>query len=85
MLRHVIPGVELIPHKNFYLSAGYNFQRRKELNVTEGSAAGLTWGFGINTTWLDIEFGRAIYHLAGASSNISLIIRPENIYRRNRD
>lgn len=85
MLRHIIPGVELIPHKNFYLSAGYNFQRRKELNINEGSAAGLTWGFGINTTWLNIEFGRAIYHLAGASSNISLIIRPENIYRRNRD
>jgi hypothetical protein len=85
MLRHAVPGVELIPHRNFYISAGYNFQRRKELNVTSGSAAGVTWGFGVNTTWLDIEFGRAIYHLAGASSNISLIIRPENIYRKDRN
>lgn len=30
VMRHVVVGAELIPHKNFYLSAGYNYQRRKE-------------------------------------------------------
>jgi hypothetical protein len=85
LLMHTIPGIEILPHKNFYLSAGYNFQRRKELNVPAGSASGISWGFGINTAWIDLEFGRAIYHLAGASNNISLIIRPSRIYRRNRE
>ena len=84
MLRHVLPGVELIPHKNFYFSAGYNFQRRQELRTSGSSAAGFTWGFGIKTTWLDIELGRAIYHLAGASTDVSLILRPDLIYRKQR-
>ena len=84
-LRHVVLGIELIPHKNFYFSAGYNNQRRKEMHTdSKGSGAGFTWGFGINTTWMDIELGRAIYHLAGASTNLSLILRPDKIYKKNR-
>ncbi len=85
LMRHVIPGVELIPHKNFYLSAGYNFQRRQELHTPSArSVTGFSWGFGIRTTWLDLELGRAIYHVAGASTNISLILRPDMIYRKQR-
>ena len=86
MLRHAILGIELIPHKNFYLSAGYNYQRRKELQVdSKVSTVGLSWGFGINTSWMDIEFGRATYHLAGSSTNFSLILRPDNIYKKYRN
>jgi hypothetical protein len=86
MLRHIIVGAELIPHKNFYFSAGYNYQRRSELHVdSKVSTVGFSWGFGINTSWLDIEIGRATYHLAGSSTNVSLIIRPDRIYKRNRN
>ncbi len=82
-MRHVILGVELIPHKNFYISAGYNYQRRRELEIeSKTSTVGFSWGFGINTSFLNIEFGRAIYHLAGSSNNVSLIIRPDLIYKR---
>ena len=82
-MRHVILGVELIPHKNFYFSAGYNYQRRRELQIeSKVSTVGFSWGFGINTSWLNIEFGRATYHLAGSSTNVSLIIRPDNIYKK---
>jgi hypothetical protein len=82
MLRHMIFGTELIPHKNFYISAGYNYQRRSELKVdSKVSTVGLSWGFGIKTSWIDIEFGRATYHLAGSGSHISLIMRPDMIYR----
>jgi hypothetical protein len=85
-LRHIIIGAEVIPHKNFYFSAGYNYQRRSELRVdSKVSTVGFSWGFGINTSWLDIELGRATYHLAGSSTNVSLIIRPDRIYKRNRD
>jgi len=85
LMRHVVLGVELIPHKNFYFSGGYNYQRRRELQVdSKVSTVGFSWGFGINTSWMDIEFGRATYHLAGSSSHLSLIIRTDNIYKKYR-
>jgi hypothetical protein len=82
-MRHMILGVELIPHKNFYLSAGYNYQRRRELEIeSKTSTVGFSWGFGINTSFMDIEFGRATYHLAGSSTNVSLILRPDLFYKK---
>ena len=83
MLRHVILGAELIPHKNFYFCGGYNYQRRKELQVdSKVSTVGFSWGFGINTSLLNIEFGRATYHLAGSSTHLSLILKTDNIYKK---
>lgn len=86
MFRHIVSGVEVIPHKNFYLSIGYNHQRRSELQ-TESKAAGtgFSWGFGINTSLLNLEFGRASYHLAGASNNVSLVLRPDLLYKKLRN
>jgi hypothetical protein len=86
LMRHIILGAELIPHKNFYFSAGYNYQRRRELQVdSKVSTVGFSWGFGINTSWLDIEFGRATYHLAGSSTHVSVIVRPDHIYKKYRN
>jgi hypothetical protein len=83
LARHVILGTEIIPHKNFYLSLGYNHQRRSELqSESKVAGTGFSWGFGINTSVLNIEFGRASYHLAGVSNHISLIIRPDLIYKK---
>jgi hypothetical protein len=83
IMRHLIIGAELIPHKNFYLSAGYNYQRRSELKIDSRlSTVGFSWGFGINTSFLCVGFGRATYHLAGASNNISVIVRPDAIYKK---
>jgi hypothetical protein len=85
-LRHMIVGIELIPHKNFYVSVGYNYQRRKELQIdSKVSTVGLSWGFGINTSFLSIGFGRATYHLAGASNNVSIILRPDMMYKKFRN
>jgi len=85
-MRHIIAGIELIPSKNFYLSAGYNYQRRRELEIeAKTSTVGFSWGFGINTAILNIEFGRATYHLAGSSTNVSLVLRPDLFYKRNRN
>jgi hypothetical protein len=83
LLRHMVFGAELIPHKNFYFSVGYNYQRRKELQIeSKVSSVGFSWGFGINTAFLSIGFGRATYHLAGSSNNVSLIIRPDQLYKK---
>lgn len=82
-MRHVILGTEIIPHKNFYISAGYNYQRRRELQVDSNiSTVGFSWGFGINSSFINLEFGKATYHLAGSSNHISLIIRPHELYSR---
>ncbi|NSW94878.1 MAG: type IX secretion system protein PorQ [Bacteroidales bacterium] len=80
IMRHMIAGVELIPHKNFYFSAGYNYQRRRELQTeAKVSTSGLSWGFGIRSSYISIEFGRSAYHLAGSSNHISLIMKPDMI------
>jgi hypothetical protein len=86
MMRHVIIGAELIPHKNFYFCGGYNYQRRKELQVdSKVSTVGFSWGFGVNTSILNIELGRATYHLAGSSTHLSLILKTDNIYKKFRN
>lgn len=83
LMRHAIFGVEMIPHRNFYLAAGYNYQRRRELKTGSGSsAAGFSWGFGIKTSAMNIEFGRATYHLAGSSNHVSLILKTDRIYKK---
>jgi hypothetical protein len=83
LLRHAIIGIELIPAKTFYLSAGYNYQRRRELQTdSKVSAVGLSWGFGINLSYLSLGFGRATYHLAGSSNHFSVVLRPDLFYSR---
>jgi len=73
LLRHVIVGSELLLSKNFHIRAGYNFQRRKELGI-EGkmSTVGLSWGFGFRVSKFHLSYGRATYHLAGASNHFTL-------------
>jgi hypothetical protein len=86
LFRHVIVGAEIIPHKNFYFSAGYNYQRRRELQVeSKTGAVGFSWGFGINTSFLSLGYGRATFHLAGASNHISLIIKPDLLVKKLRN
>jgi len=84
-MKHVIVGAEIIPHKNFYFSLGYNYQRRRELQTeAKVSGIGFSWGFGLNTSLLSLEFGRASYHLAGSSNHVSLIVRPDLLYKKIR-
>jgi hypothetical protein len=84
-MRHAVLGVELIPHKNFYFCIGYNYQRRRELQIeSKVSTVGFSWGFGINTSIMNIEFGRATYHLAGSSTNVSIILKPDLFYKRSK-
>ena len=83
ILRHAIAGIELIPHKNFYLSMGYNHQRRSELQTDSRVAGtGFSWGFGINASLISIEFGRASYHLAGSSNHLSVIMKPALLHKK---
>jgi hypothetical protein len=73
LLPHFILGAELLLSKNFHVRGGYNFQRRKELGVeTKMSTVGISWGFGFRISKFHFSYGRATYHLAGASNHFSL-------------
>lgn len=72
-IRHLNLGVELVPGKNFYLRAGYNFQRLKELTIDDKyGMVGFSFGAGIRIYKFHISYGRAIYHVAGATNTFSI-------------
>ncbi len=73
LMRHMIFGIEFIPLEHFTLRGGYNYQRRKELKIsTTPAMVGFSWGFGIRISRFDLSYGRASYHLAGASNHFSV-------------
>ena len=73
LMRHLIFGVEFIPFENFYLRVGYNYQRRQELKISSRVAmVGFSYGFGIKISKFHLNYGRATYHLAGASNHFSI-------------
>lgn len=73
LMRHVVAGVEFLPSKNFNIRFGYNYQRRKELQVASRVAmVGFSWGFGIRISKFHIDYGRGTYHLAGSPNHISI-------------
>lgn len=83
LFRHLLIGAECLPHPNFWIGAGYNYQRRSELKVNSVAApAGFSWGFGVNLSGFRIGFARARYHLAGGSNQFALSFNPGQIYRK---
>ncbi len=81
--RHLIVGVEIIPLKSFYASIAYNHQRRQEMKIIDkGGFTGFSWGFGLKLKKFGISFGRATYHLAGASNHFSLYADLSKIGRK---
>jgi hypothetical protein len=82
-MRHLIFGVEFFPVKSFYLRAGYDYQRRQELKIaTHTSTVGFSWGFGLSISRFQISYGRATYHLAGASNHFSVATDLSAFYRK---
>ena len=72
-LRHFIAGVEFIPTKSFVVRFGYNYQRLKEMQIEEKlGSVGFSWGFGLMLKKFHINYGRATYHLAGATNLFSV-------------
>ncbi len=75
LLRHAVVGVEFVPFSNFYIAAGYNFQRRYELaNENNQSTVGVSWGFGLKLKRFKISYGSARYHLAATSNHFSFTV-----------
>jgi hypothetical protein len=84
VMRHMIFGVEFSPFKSFSLRGGYNYQRRSEMKIESRVAmVGFSWGFGIKISKFNLSYGRASYHLAGASNHFSLSTDFSTFYRKN--
>ena len=73
LLRHVIFGLEFVPSQNFHVDLGYNYRRRQELKEeSKIGLSGFSFGAGFRISKFHLSYGRAMYHLAGASNHISL-------------
>lgn len=71
--RHLTFGTEILISENFHLRGGYNHQRRKEMTIDQRLAmVGFSYGFGFKVNKFHINYGRAIYHLAGASNHFTV-------------
>lgn len=70
--RHVTVGTEVLLTQNFHIRLGYNYRRRQELKVADRpGTSGFSWGFGFAIKKFNISYGRATYHLAGASNQFT--------------
>jgi hypothetical protein len=84
MMRHVILGVEFLPFKNFYFRVGYNYQRRKEMQLPDKiGAVGFSWGFGMKINKFNISYGRSSYHMAGGTNHFTIAVNLSEFYRRS--
>ncbi len=81
VMRHTILGVEFIPAKSFVVSIGYNYRRRQELQVPARTGmVGFSIGASLRLKKFSISYGRASYHLAGASNHISFSTNLKNLF-----
>lgn len=85
--RHVTGGVEVLFSKSFQIRLGYNHQRRSELRLREGSKSGLVgfnFGVGIRIKKFQIDYGRSIYSLAGATNHLSISTNFSELIRKEK-
>ncbi|MFI5218361.1 MAG: type IX secretion system protein PorQ [Bacteroidia bacterium] len=70
---HAIIGGEILITQNFHLRLGYNYMRRQDLGLSSRmSISGFSGGFGFRISKFHFSYGRAAYHVAGASNHFSI-------------
>ncbi len=74
-LRHLSIGAELWPEKMFSLRIGYNHRRAEEYQLQEvRTGAGLSYGFGLNTKWVKIDYAFAKFQEGAKYSTFGLTL-----------
>ena len=72
LMNHFCFGVDIIPMKQFYIAAGYNFRRAYEMKAAGSSrAAGLSAGVGLNIKKVKIGLAYAKYHVSSHTISLS--------------
>jgi hypothetical protein len=82
LMRHMIFGMEFLPTENFFVALGLNYKRRRELQISEKPGfTGFSFGFGFKLSKFQFSYGRASYHLAGASNHFSISTNLSEFYK----
>lgn len=72
-LRHMVFGTEIVIHKNFYLRAGYNYRRLKEMQLPDKSGAvGFSAGLGFKVSKFHFSYAFAKYHAGGNTNHFTI-------------
>lgn len=77
-IKHLTVGADIRLGSSIYLSAGYNFRRKSEMEISEGGdtsashGAGLSLGGGIELERFKINVGFAKYHVSASSLLVNL-------------
>ena len=72
LMNHFDLGIDIIPSRQFYIAAGYNFRRAYEMKAAGGShAAGLSFGAGVNLRKIKIGLAYAKYHVSAPTFSLS--------------
>lgn len=71
--RHLTFGVEFVPSQNFYVAAGYNHRRNREMSM-EGfkSLAGFSLGAGVKLYKFHVGFGMTQFQVGNNSYQFSI-------------
>ncbi len=73
LMRHIVPGVELLAGKNFWLSFAYNYELRKELELAGVPAlTGFSAGFGMRIYRFELSYSICEENLAGVANTFSI-------------
>lgn len=81
-MRHMIFGMEFLPTENFFVALGLNYKRRRELQIADKPGfTGFSYGFGFKLSKFRFSYGRASYHLAGASNHFSISANLSEFYK----
>ncbi len=81
--RHIVLGSEFLLTKNFNIRFGYNYLRRQELKVDSRTGlVGFSFGLGFKISKFNLSYGRASYHLAGASNHFSITTNLSDFYSK---
>ena len=83
LMRHLIFGIEFLPSESFMLRLGYNYRQHKEMKLsTLSTFAGFSIGLGVKLSAFNISYGRAVYHVSGASNMFSVSTNISELYTR---
>ena len=73
LLRHFDFGAEFLPEQHVTLRFGYNYQRQKELSLTDHPGlVGFSAGIGVKIANFTINYGLASFHVASTAHYFSL-------------
>lgn len=82
--RHLVFGTELLLADGFNIQAGYNFLKRRELQISERKGmVGFSFGFMLRVKTVQVAFARSIDHISGGTNKFT-ITTDLNMFTKNR-